>query len=132
VTTNVSGDVSFSQAFPGLSAGQFITSTATDPSGNTSEFSQCRQITTAGSSVSLQFSAANYTIAEKGGTATISVTRTGGNIGAVSVNYTTLNGTATAGSDYVAASGTLNWADGDASDSLAWQNRSTSKCEWSR
>ena len=115
VTTNGSGDVSFSQAFAGLSAGQFITTTATDPAGNTSEFSQCRQITPAGSVVSLQFSAANYTVAEKGGTAMISVTRTGGNLGAVSVNYTTLNGTATAGSDYVAASGTLNWADGDAS-----------------
>ena len=115
VTTNGSGDAGFAQMFSGLSAGQFITTTATDPAGNTSEFSQCRQITPAGSSVSLQFSAANYTVAEKGGTATISVTRTGGNLGAVSVNYTTLNGTATAGSDYVAASGTLNWADGDAS-----------------
>jgi len=115
VTTNGSGDVSFSQAFNGLSAGQFITTTATDPAGNTSEFSQCRQITVPGSSVSLQFSSANYTVNEKGGAATISVTRTGGNLGAVSVNYTTLNGTATAGSDDVAASGTLNWADGDAS-----------------
>jgi ribosomal protein L35AE/L33A len=115
VTTNSSGDVSFSLIFPGLSAGQFITTTATDPAGNTSEFSQCRQITLAGSSVSLQFGAANYNVAEKGNTATISVTRTGGNLGAVSVNYTTLDGTATAGSDYVAASGTLNWADGDSS-----------------
>jgi len=60
VTTNGSGDVSFSQAFSGLSAGQFITPTATDPVGNTSEFSQCRQITTPGSSVTLQFSSATY------------------------------------------------------------------------
>ncbi len=49
--------------------------------------------------------------------ATITVTRTGGSFGAASVNYNTSNGTATAGTcgtdDYVAASGTLNWADGD-------------------
>jgi parallel beta-helix repeat protein len=114
VTTNATGDAGFNQTFPGLSLGQFITTTATDPSGNTSEFSQCRQITAPGSSVSLQFSAANYNVNEKGGTVNVSVTRTGGNAGAVSVKYATLDGTATAGSDYVATSGTLNWADGDA------------------
>src|SRR6185436_4511693 len=53
VTTNGSGDASLAQMFAGLSFGQFITTTATDPAGNTSEFSQCRQITAAGSSVSL-------------------------------------------------------------------------------
>jgi hypothetical protein len=52
-------------------------------------------------------------IAESGGSATVTVTRTGGTTGAVSVAYATSNGTATAGSDYTAASGTLNWADGD-------------------
>lgn len=114
VTTSGSGDANLVQTFGGLSAGQFITATATDPAGNTSEFSQCRQITTPGSSVTLQFSASNYSVGEKGGSATITVTRTGGNAGAVSVQYSTLDGTATAGSDYTAASGTLNWADGDA------------------
>ncbi|MFO0810356.1 MAG: Calx-beta domain-containing protein [Gemmataceae bacterium] len=63
----------------------------------------------------LQFSAAQYTVAETGGTATITVSRTGGSNGAVSVQYATTNGTATAGSDYTASAGTLTWADGDAS-----------------
>ncbi|MBU0674252.1 MAG: DUF4347 domain-containing protein [Proteobacteria bacterium] len=61
----------------------------------------------------VQFSSATYIVAENGGTATITVTRTGGTDGAVSVNYATTNGTATAGSDYTATTGTLNWADGD-------------------
>ena len=61
----------------------------------------------------LQFSAATYTMAEGGGTATITVTRTGGSSGAVGVSYASSNGTATAGTDYTAASGTLSWVDGD-------------------
>jgi glucose/arabinose dehydrogenase len=63
----------------------------------------------------LQFSGATYGVSESGPTATITVTRTGGSSGAVSVNYATSNGTATAGSDYTAASGTLNLADGETS-----------------
>jgi len=40
-TTNGSGDGSFSVILPDSAAGNFITATATDPSGNTSEFSAC-------------------------------------------------------------------------------------------
>jgi hypothetical protein len=61
----------------------------------------------------LQFSAATYSVNENGGSATITVTRTGGSNGAVGVSYATSNGTATAGSDYTATSGTLSWANGD-------------------
>ena len=42
----------------------------------------------------LQFSAPSYTVNENGGYATITVTRTGGAVGAVSVNYTTADSTA--------------------------------------
>ncbi|MFA6169166.1 MAG: Calx-beta domain-containing protein [Candidatus Margulisiibacteriota bacterium] len=61
----------------------------------------------------LQFSAATYTVAENVATIAINVTRTGGSGGVVSVQYATSNGTATSGSDYTSASGTLNWASGD-------------------
>lgn len=61
----------------------------------------------------LQFSAASYSAAEGAGTATITVTRTGGSDGAVGVTYATSDGTALAGSDYTGAAGTLSWADGD-------------------
>jgi hypothetical protein len=41
VTTDSSGNASFTATIPvGVAAGQFISATATDPSGNTSEFSQ--------------------------------------------------------------------------------------------
>lgn len=63
----------------------------------------------------VQFQNAAFSIDENdgSGTATITVPRTGGSHGAVSVDYATSNGTAAAGSDYTAASGTLTWTDGD-------------------
>jgi hypothetical protein len=62
----------------------------------------------------LQFNSATYSANEGAGIASITVTRTGGNSGSVSVNYVTQNGTALAASDYTAANGTLAWANGDA------------------
>src|SRR5262249_31047398 len=48
-------------------------------------------------------------------TATLQITRTGGSDGAASVKFATADGSAVAGQDYTATSGTLSWADGDAS-----------------
>lgn len=59
----------------------------------------------------IKLSAAAYSVGEAG-TVTIMAMRTGGGSGAVSVKYTTSDGTATAGSDYLPASGTLYWAAG--------------------
>ena len=42
----------------------------------------------------------------------VTVTRTGGSFGAVSVDYASSNGTATGGSDYTPVNSTLNFADG--------------------
>lgn len=60
----------------------------------------------------LQFSHANYGAMENGGSATITVTRTGGYVGSATVDYATNSGTATTGSDYTATSGVLMFADG--------------------
>lgn len=65
------------------------------------------------SSGSLAFSAATYSVPENGGSIPITVNRAGGSGGAVSVNYATSNGTAVAGTNYTATSGTLNWGAGD-------------------
>jgi hypothetical protein len=68
---------------------------------------------------SLQFSASSFDVAESGTSVAITVTRTGGSAGAISVDYVTGDGTATAGSDYAATAGTLNFADGETSRSLS-------------
>jgi hypothetical protein len=62
---------------------------------------------------SVALSASSATVAQTAGSVTLSVTRTGGSSGAASVKYATNNGTAVAGSNYTAASGTLSWAAGD-------------------
>ena len=56
----------------------------------------------------VQFDSATYNVAESGGTVTASVTRAGGSNSAITVNYATANGTAIAGQDYYAESGTLS------------------------
>ncbi len=63
----------------------------------------------------LRFSSSGTDVSEAGGTISLYVVREGPSAGAVSVHYATANGTAMAGSDYSAVSGTLYWVDGDAS-----------------
>jgi hypothetical protein len=65
---------------------------------------------------SLQFNSSALSVNEDGASIRIYVTRTGGSFGAASVNFATANGTAVAGSDYTATSGTLNWSDGDSAN----------------
>ncbi len=67
----------------------------------------------------LTFSASSYRKTENGGSATMTVKRTGGLAAGRSVRYSTANGTATAGQDYTAMSGTLTFAAGV--DSLSFQ-----------
>lgn len=61
----------------------------------------------------LRFVASNPQANEGDGMATISVSRVDGTGGPVSVSYTATGGSATEGEDFVAASGTLEWAGGD-------------------
>ncbi|MBN1848264.1 MAG: S8 family serine peptidase [Deltaproteobacteria bacterium] len=63
---------------------------------------------------SLQFRLAEYAVDENAGSVGITVTRAGSS-GAVSVQYAVSNVSASDGTDYTAASGILNWSDGDAS-----------------
>jgi plastocyanin len=62
---------------------------------------------------SLRFAVDTVTVDESSGSAQLSVQRVSGDDGAVAVSFATANGSATAGSDYSAQSGTLNWADND-------------------
>jgi hypothetical protein len=61
----------------------------------------------------LQFDRATYAVNEDAGTATITVTRTGGDAEGITVNYASSDGSATSGADYTSASGTLTFAAGE-------------------
>ncbi len=69
----------------------------------------------------LEFSISAFSFSESSSFALVTVTRTGGNGGATSINFSTADGTATggnacaAGIDYVNSSGTLSWTHGDSS-----------------
>jgi hypothetical protein len=76
----------------------------------------------------IDFTSLHYDVNETEGQATVTVQRLGGVGGAVSVDYSTSDGSATAGTDYAATSGTLNWAAGDSADQtftipVTWDGR---------
>lgn len=63
----------------------------------------------------LKFDEREFVAVEGNGSAVVTVERSRGEAGSVSVSYSTQNGTATAGQDYTAVSGTLSWGPGDES-----------------
>ena len=76
----------------------------------------------------IDFKSLHYDVDETDGQAIVTVERLGGVGGAVSIDYQTSDGSATAGSDYTTASGTLNWAAGDSADKtftvpVTWDGR---------
>lgn len=60
----------------------------------------------------IQFSGATASVNEGQASIVLMLSRTGGSAGSVAVSYATSNGTAVAGSDYTASSGTVTWDDG--------------------
>ncbi|MHB8478328.1 MAG: Calx-beta domain-containing protein [Steroidobacteraceae bacterium] len=61
------------------------------------------------------FSGASFPVDQSAGSVIITVVRMTAAKGAMSVTYSTLNGSAIAGTNYTASTGTLEWADGDGS-----------------
>jgi CSLREA domain-containing protein len=120
--TDASGNVNISGTFQSNSlSDQFITATATDPLGNTSEFSLCVPVSDASASptptptptpVTLQFGAAVYSVIEDCTEVIVSVSRTGNTSQPASVDYLAQPGTASDRSDFTTALGTLNFAPG--------------------
>jgi Calx-beta domain-containing protein len=66
----------------------------------------------------VKFSAAAYSFTEGAGNVSVTVVRTGGTASDVTVAYTTADGTATAGADYVTTAGTLTFAGGQTSATI--------------
>ena len=116
LTTAGSGNVAFTVVIPkALPAGRVITATATDPNGNTSQFSPADASAATGTA---QFNFTSFFVIEDVGMATLTVQRTGGSLGNLTVEYETTDGTATAGQDYTATSGTLTFANGETSKTI--------------
>jgi len=116
VSTDASGNAPFSVVIPTLLLdGRVITATATDPAGNTSEFSACDVSKAAGYA---QISSPAIQVIEDVGFVTINVVRSNGTHGTLAVDYLTRNVTAMAGQDYVATSGTLVFNDGETTKSF--------------
>ena len=115
VTTDANGNANLNPSFGGLSAGQFITSAATDPSGNTSEFSQCRAVQAAAPPT---ISINDVSQAEgNNGTSNFvfTISLSAASAQAVSANYATSDLTAQDPTDYQAASGVVSFAPGETS-----------------
>jgi|GEM_PF-1149024 len=71
------------------------------------------RIRAASANPKLGFSTGVYSVHENQSTVTITVNRSGPSTGAVSVDYSTSDGLAVAGRNYLPATGTLSWANND-------------------
>jgi hypothetical protein len=114
--TDGNGNATINATFPvGLPVGRVITATATDPNGNTSEFSAADPASATGG---VQFNVGTLKVIEDIGMITLTVLRTGGTAGNLTVDYSTADGTALAGQDYMATAGTLNFSAGETSKTI--------------
>lgn len=66
----------------------------------------------------MDIASATYAVGEEDGTVTVVVNRSNGSLGIGTVDYTTADGTATAGADYTATAGTLTFAEGVVTQSI--------------
>jgi len=116
VNTDGNGDAAINVTLPmPLGAGRSVTATATDADGNTSEFSAGNPTSSIGN---VQFSVGAINVQEDLGVLNVTVLRQGGSIGPLTVDFATADGTAIAGQDYTAASGTLSFSAGETSKSF--------------
>ncbi len=115
VTTDAGGGVHFELAAPvTVTAGWYLTATATDPDGNTSELSACREVEAAPS-----VSIGDVSVTESDGgtsvTAAFAVSLSAPSGLPAEVSWSTADGSAVAGLDYQAAAGTVGFAPGQTS-----------------
>ncbi|MCT7963096.1 DUF4347 domain-containing protein [Laspinema sp. D1] len=116
VTTDASGNVSFTETFPGaVPANEFITATATDPNNNTSEFSEGQVV------IAPSFTVEDITVIEGNSDITnaiFTVTLNAPLNQLATVNYATVDDTATSPEDYTATTGTLQFNPGETTKTI--------------
>lgn len=109
-TADKSFTVSLSNPTAGAQLGTLNSTTVQIINGSTST------PTTPATASVLQLDSPSYSIAKDKGLVTLTVTRTVGTVGDLTVNYSTVDGTGLAGKDYLAAQGILRWVSGDNSE----------------
>ncbi|MCT7954700.1 DUF4347 domain-containing protein [Laspinema palackyanum] len=116
VTTDATGNVSFTETFPNaVPANEFITATATDPNNNTSEFSGGQVV------IAPSFTLEDITVIEGNSdttTAIFTVTLNAALNQVATVNYATVDNSATSPEDYTATSGTLQFNPGETTKTI--------------
>ena len=116
VTTDGAGSASFTHTLDrSLPSGQVITATSTSLLEGTSEFSRCAIVEGRGR---FAFSSTAIAVDEWRSDLNVTVRREAGSIGPATVTYATSPGTATT-ADYVSATGTLEFADGETQKTIA-------------
>jgi hypothetical protein len=116
--TDSSGLATLSTSLP-VGAGAYITATATDLERNhTSEFSRAIASVAQSPNGVLRFAAAEANVTESQRTLTIAVVRENGTSGTVTVDYETVGVNATAGRDFLDASGRLTFAQGETTKTI--------------
>ncbi len=116
VTTDASGNVSFTETLDSaVSANELITATATDPTNNTSEFSEGEVV------ISPSFTLEDITLTEENSDITnaiFTVTLSAALNQLTTVDYATVDDTATSPEDYTATSGTLRFNPGETTKTI--------------
>lgn len=115
VTTDATGQASFSFELPWMAPGTIITATATTAVEGTSEFSRCVAVEGPGI---FSFQNATVSAPENGFSTIVTVRRANGAVGAATVDYAVAGGTATGGADFTGGSGALLFADGETQKSF--------------
>ncbi len=106
------GQVSFGRSFVALSGGQPLFEIWARATGSRLYRLLVDPLPSPGV-ISLKVNQNTAWMPDSGGSHTFTIMRSAGKDGAVSVDYSTVPGTAAAGSDFIATSGRLEWASGD-------------------
>jgi CSLREA domain-containing protein len=110
VTTDQNGTADFSFDLNASFSGRFITATATDREGNTSEFSPCQQAPFVSN---FQFGTPIVSVVEDCTEVIVNVSRVGDTTLPASIDYSSQSGTASDRTDFTTALGTLHFAPGE-------------------
>ena len=118
--TKISGETDWQEEHFDLSAGSHTLRWSYTKDGSVSDGSDAGWLDQVRLAVepSFHWAAGDVTVREDAGQVTLNVRRVGSATGPASVDYFTTNGTAQAGSDFVAASGTITFADGETNQSV--------------